>query len=305
MNKAIFLLLLIFVSSFSNVSGSGGQVDIILGYPEEVQLNKEFDIKFEIFNNSNDRIWDAEITIEKDFINKYGEYINSNTNYSSNPFKYVVLGPGYKVNDTFKLTFKDDFPEDKVTFNIIFEGKKGSCRCSSTALYIKKQVTINVQKKIQATITLKKDSFEVYSGETLEIPLIIKNTGDIKINNVLVYLLDEKLSSEKLEKSLLKVGEEHSCTLIVPTNEEHENKSFNPSIILSFKDSTGKEIKIIKQTSIKVNNKIQNIEEKIIKNEGKEEKNITFVNINHILLLVPLVSLIVIMISYFSLIRKR
>ncbi len=36
MNKAIFLLLVILVSSFSNVSGSDDQVDITLDYPEEV-----------------------------------------------------------------------------------------------------------------------------------------------------------------------------------------------------------------------------------------------------------------------------
>lgn len=153
-NKAIFLLLVILVSSFSNVSGSDDQIDILLDYPEEVLLNKEFDIRFEIFNNSNGRIWDGAIIIEKEFLNKYRDYINSNTDYSSNPFKYVVVDSGQKINDTFKLSFKDDFPEDKVTFNIIFEGRKGgSCRCKSNPFTIKKEVTIVIHEK--STITQK------------------------------------------------------------------------------------------------------------------------------------------------------
>lgn len=152
--KVIFLLFVILVSSFSNVGGSDDQVDITLDYPKEVLLNKEFDIKFEIFNNSNYRIWDGAIIMEKEFLNKYGDYINSNTDYSSNPFKYVVLDSGQKVNDTFKLSFKDDFPEDKVKFNIIYGGRTGaSCRCRSKAFTIKKEVTIVIREK--STITEK------------------------------------------------------------------------------------------------------------------------------------------------------
>lgn len=117
-------------------------------------MNKGFDIKFEIFNNSNYRIWDGTITIEKDFLNKYGDYINSNTDYSSNPFNYVIVDSGQKVTDVFKLSFKEDFPESKITFNVIFEGRTGaSCRCKSKPFTIKKEVTIVIHEK--STITEK------------------------------------------------------------------------------------------------------------------------------------------------------
>jgi hypothetical protein len=219
MKKMIFLLLVILISGLNFVSAEGGQIELLLDYPEQVELNKDFQINFKVFNNSNDRLWDATVTIEKEFLDKYGNYIKSGRNYSSNPYKFVVIGPGYKMNNAFAMRFSEDFPAEEVKFNIIVEGEKGACRCEGTTIYLKQEVLLKTfLEKTQANLIVEKKYFEVVNGDNLNIPISVNNTGDVLIKNVTIELKGEDLPNKTIEISYVQPGKISSDIISIPIN---------------------------------------------------------------------------------------
>ncbi len=305
MKKSIFIVLIILISGLNFASADGGRIELFLDHPQQIELNKDFNINFEVFNNSNDRLWDATITIEKEFMDKYGKYIKSNRNYSSNPFRYVVIGPGYKMNDTFTLSLSENFPEDEVKFNIIVEGKKGACRCDSNAIYLKQEVNLKTFfNKTQATLIIEKKYFEVLNGDTLNIPVSVNNTGDVLISNVTIEFKGEELPNKTIEISYVQPGKVSSDIISLPIDTKVIGQNMNHSVVMRYKDQNGNDINTQEIITIKVNEKtIENeeIKESVILGESKENNKS---NTNYLIIIIPVVSVLLIILSYLIIIKR-
>jgi len=305
MKKSIFIFLIILISGLNFASADGGRIELFLDHPQQIELNKDFNINFEVFNNSNDRLWDATITIEKEFMDKYGKYIKSNRNYSSNPFKYVVIGPGYRMNDTFTLSLNENFPEEEIKFNIIVEGKKGACRCDSNAIYLKQEVYLKTFfNKTQAALILEKKYFEVVNGDTLNIPVSVNNTGDVLIRNVTIEFKGEDLPSKTIEISYVQPGKVSSGIISLPIDTKVIGQNMNHSVVMRYKDQNGNDINTQEIITIKVNEKTivnEEIKESVILGESKENNKF---NINYLIIIIPVVSALLIILSYLVIIKR-
>lgn len=305
MKKSIFIVLIILISGLNFASADGGRIELFLDHPQQIELNKDFNINFEVFNNSNDRLWDATITIEKEFMDKYGKYIKSNRNYSSNPFRYVVIGPGYRMNDTFTLSLSENFPEEEVKFNIIVEGKKGACRCDSNAIYLKQDVNLKTFfNKTQAALILEKKYFEVLNGDTLNIPVSVNNTGDVLISNVTIEFKGEDLPNKTIEISYVQPGKVSSDIISLLIDTKVIGQNMNHSVVMRYKDQNGNDINTQEIITIKVNEKTnvnEEIKEPVIVEETTE--NIKF-NTNYLIIIIPVVSVLLIIFSYLIIIKR-
>lgn len=306
MKKMIFIILIILIFGLNFVSADGGRIELFLDHPQQIELNKDFSINFEVFNNSNDRLWDATVTIEKEFMDKYAKYIKSNRNYSTSPFKFVVIGPGYKMSDTFNLALSEEFPEEEVTFNIVVEGEKGACRCEGTTIYLKQAVTLKTFfKKTEANLMVENKYFEVYGGDALDVPVMVYNSGDILIRNILIEIKGNGLPDNIAELQYIQPGKDLSEIISVPIDTKLNGNLIDGTVIIKYKDQNGKIITSQEPITIKVIEKPINTNEEIINPINVEENKVdTKINTKYLVIIIPIASILFLILSYLVIIKR-
>lgn len=250
MKKAIVLFLLII---FMINSVSAEYVDLTLSYPKEAIYGEDVTITFEIVNNSNDRLWDGTIAIDDSFLTQYKNYIKSERNYQTNPFKFSIIEPGKSVKESFVLNFDGNTPLNRATFNVILKCGKGMCRGGCAPFYLEKTVSINLsEKRAEAKIILDKEEFEAIKGETTEIPFLLENIGDIPIQDVSVEIKGDIVSNSKVNISYIGPGVQASDKLLVSIDENISAKSLNPIVVAKFKDPNRNEGLVYKNITITI-----------------------------------------------------
>ncbi len=259
-----------FILSFLIQPVTAEYVDLVLTYPQTVEKGQEVRITFELVNKSNDRLWDGTIMIEESFMNAYKPYID----YQTSSFKFSTLDPGNTFTNTFVLTFNEDIPIDEARFSISLKCGKGFCRGGCTPFFLDKTVTMRLtEKRAEAVINLDTDEFEAYRGETLEIPFVVQNIGEIQMTDVVVEIKGDILSDEKINIPFINPGKEASKVLKVSIDENIPKTAFTPIIVAKFQDGSGKEG--MTYESIKIN-----IAEKETIIDEPTESEITDENIN-------------------------
>ncbi|MFA7690079.1 MAG: hypothetical protein WCY18_03175 [Methanofastidiosum sp.] len=238
--KRLFLFALIL--SFIVYPISAEYIDLKLSYPNNVEKGKEIAITLEIINQSNDRLWDGTIMIEESFMGEYKAYIKSIRDYQNNPFKFSIIEPGQSIKETFVLTFTEDIPLKQAKFNILLKCGKGACRGGCRPFYLEKPVSITlIEERVEAVLKLDTNDFTAYKGETLEVPFILENIGNIQMQDIRVEIKGDILSDEILNIGYLTPGKEISDKIFVSIGENSSKKSLNSIIVARFQDSAGKE----------------------------------------------------------------
>ncbi|KYC46171.1 MAG: hypothetical protein APG12_00330 [Candidatus Methanofastidiosum methylothiophilum] len=259
--KRLFLLALILSFVISPVAGE--YVDMTLSYPTTVEKGQEVRITFEIINQSNDMLWDGKITIDDSFMDKYKDYIISETEYQINPFKFSTVNAGKSYKETFVLKFKEDIPLNEAIFNIVLRCGKGPCRGGCAPFMLEKTVNIKfTEKRADAALTLEEKNFTAYRNSTLEIPFTLKNTGDIQIRHIEVEVKGDISSADIVRIPTLNPGTEISNKIIVSIDENISKTDLNPIVVLKFVDPDGRAGLIYENITIEV-----------IENEKVEEFN--------------------------------
>lgn len=262
------LVAIILVLSFLFQPVMGEYVDIVLSHPQNVERGEEIEITFEIINQSNDMLWDGTILIEESFMNDYKSYIQSDRDYQNNPIKFSTVEPGKSFKETFVLKFNKDMPLNEAKFNIELKCGKGPCRGGCRPFYLAKLVYITLlEKRAEAFLELDVNEFTSYKGETLEIPFTLKNSGEIRMENIKVEIKGDILSDEVINIPYLNSGEETSKILFVSIDDNISKASFAPIVVARFQEQSGKEGMVYKNIAIKVD------EKEIIKETNTSEVN--------------------------------
>lgn len=262
------LVTFILVLSFLVQPVMADYVDLELSYPRTVEKGEEIRITFELINESSDRLWDGTIMIEESFMNRYEPYIQSSRDYQNNPFKFSIIEPRQSLKETFVLTFKEDFPLNEARFTIVLKCGKGSCRGGCKPFYLEKTVDIDLtEKRAEAVLRLDVDDFTVYGGETLEVPFVIENTGEIQMRDIKVEIRGDILSDEIINISYLNPKKEISDKIVVSIDENISKSLLNSIVVARFLDTSDKEGMLY-----------ENIIINVIEKEKVEEPSTTVVN---------------------------
>lgn len=256
-------LLFILVISFLIQPVLAENVDLRLTYPETVEKGESIRISFEILNPTS-MLWDGTVTIDEAFMNIYGPYIETAIDYQRNPFQFSMLNPRQGFKGTFVLTFKEDIPLDEVNFTVSLRCGIGVCRSGCRPYFTERSVNINLtQKEIEANLKLDSKEYSVYSGETLEIPFVIENVGDLQMRNLTVELQGDIFSEETINISHINPGRSYSDKIIVLIDETVSKTLFTSKVIVNCQDIKGIEGTLYENITINVLEKEEERKEEI------------------------------------------